>query len=47
MSADVVPAPTFVSASRKAGSFADGTTASANPAWIASGPFMVWPVNPK
>ena len=28
--ADVVPGSTFVSASRKAGSFADGTTASAN-----------------
>ena len=27
--------------------FADGTTASANLAWIASGPFMVCPVNPK
>ena len=47
MSADVAPGATFVSASRKAGSFADGTTASAKLAWIASGPFMVCPVNPK
>ncbi len=28
-------------------SLPDGTTASANRAWIASGPFMVWPVKPK
>ena len=47
MSADVAPDATFVSASRKAGSFDDDTTASANFAWIASGPFMVCPVSPK
>ena len=46
-SADVVPGRTFVSASRNAGNFTDGTTASANRAWIASGPFMVCPVKPK
>ena len=46
-SLDIVPGRIFVSTSRSAGSFADGTTASANRAWIASGPFMVWPVRPK
>ena len=47
MSSDGVPGRTLVSTSRKAANLADGTTASAKRAWIASGPFMVWPVNPK